>query len=62
MWHLIKLIKRIFCKHKKGEFIRNIYGDEIIFNTPNYSRSVWSCEKCDGVFYSKELNNFEEPN
>ena len=50
---MIAFIKRLFCKHDKLFFIRNVYGDEII--DLGYSRSVWKCEKCGKIIYKGEL-------
>lgn len=41
---MIKLIKRMLCKHKNLKFIRNIYGDEINLTG---GRSWWVCTSCD---------------
>lgn len=56
MKKIIDYIKFLFCKHSKDKFIRNIYGDEIIFGTPNFSRSIWKCNKCNSAFYDSDLN------
>ncbi len=48
-------IATFFCKHSYTIFIRNVYGDEIIFNTPNFSRSVWACDKCHCVGWKQHL-------
>lgn len=37
------------------EFVRNIYGDEII--SWGYKRSVWSCKKCGKVVGMPTLVN-----
>lgn len=50
----MKFIKKLLCIHKY-EFIRNIYGDEIIHL--NYKRSEYKCFKCNKYFYSEYLNN-----
>lgn len=39
----MNIIKRLFCRHEY-EFVRNIYGDEIIH--AGYNRSWWRCKKC----------------
>lgn len=52
---LLEYIKFLFCKHSKDVFIRNIHGDEIIFGTPNYSRSQWGCKKCNSKFFDTDL-------
>lgn len=49
---MIKFIKRIFCKHYKVLFVRNIYGDEI--NALN-CRSIWECAKCGAEVKSQQL-------
>lgn len=35
--------KRLFCKHEY-EFVRNVYGDEIIIW--DWNRSLWACKHC----------------
>lgn len=42
---MIRFVKRLFCPHKKLDFVRNIYGDEII--EYGWKRSIWRCAKCD---------------
>ena len=49
-------IKRLFCKHYKLKFWRNVYGDEI--NALN-CRSVWECENCQKVILSQQLHQPE---
>lgn len=39
----MKFLKRLFCEHDY-EFVRNIYGDEII--EYGWDRSVWRCKHC----------------
>lgn len=41
MKKILEYIKFLFCKHSKDVFVRNIYGDEIIFGTSKFSRSQW---------------------
>jgi len=57
MRKILEYIKFLFCKHSKDVFVRNIYGDEIIFGTPRFSRSQWGCNKCKSLFFDKELHN-----
>ena len=45
-------LKMIFCKHRSLRFVRNIYGDEIIFRCAGRYRSVWVCNRC-GSFRDK---------
>jgi hypothetical protein len=49
---MIRLIKSFFCKHDY-EFIRNLYGDEIIYF--GYKRSMFGCKKCDKLIFKDEL-------
>lgn len=37
------MFKRLFCNHEYN-FLRNIYGDEIIHR--GFKRSIWICNKC----------------
>lgn len=39
----MSIIKCLFCRHEY-EFVRNIYGDEIVH--AGYNRSWWRCKKC----------------
>lgn len=48
----MSLLKKIFCKHNY-RFVRNIYGDEIIYL--GYKRSEWKCSKCDKYKYKDKL-------
>ena len=43
-------IKRLLCKHDY-RLIRVIYGDEVVFDTPNYNRRVYKCNKCEKFYY-----------
>ena len=57
---LKRFINQIFCKHEY-EFVRNIYGDEVI--ATNWNRSEWKCKKCGkhklmSELYNKETGNF----
>lgn len=47
-------LKRLFCRHEL-EFVRNIYGDEIIER--GWKRSLWRCQKCGAVVEKDELHN-----
>lgn len=49
----MKLFKRLFCKHAKQTFVRNIFGDEII--AYGWKRSVWKCEGCGKYVYHDSL-------
>ena len=44
---MLKFIKSLFCKHADAQFVRNIYGDEII--SWGYKRSLWRCPKCGSL-------------
>jgi hypothetical protein len=50
---MLKLIKRLFCRHSESTFVRNIYGDEII--EWGYKRSIWRCKKCGALHGKSEL-------
>lgn len=45
-------LKRLFCRHSSIEFVRNIYGDEII--ECGYKRSLWKCTHCGAVVLEKD--------
>lgn len=49
---MFKFIKQLFCKHNY-EWVRNIYGDEII--DAGYHRSVWKCSKCGNIKYEEHM-------
>lgn len=53
---IFTLIKRLFCKHYKVIFWRNVYGDEI--NALN-CRSVWECANCKAIVKSPYLHHSE---
>jgi len=40
-------LKKIFCRHKKQTFVRNVYGDEIIAFC--WYRSLWRCDRCQKI-------------
>jgi hypothetical protein len=44
----MNILKQLFCKHDY-QFIRNIYGDEIIWR--GWKRSEWRCSKCGRIKY-----------
>jgi hypothetical protein len=54
-----RLFRELFCQHK-WEWLRNIYGDEIIHR--GYHRSVWTCSKCGAWTTRKELYREGGPN
>lgn len=39
----MNFLQRLFCRHN-FEFVRNLYGDQII--GWGYKRSVWKCSHC----------------
>lgn len=57
--HMKTWLKRLLCKHKSLNWIRNIYGDEIILR--GYKRSAWRCEHCDKIFYKNKLESQQPP-
>lgn len=50
---MIEFIKRLLCKCKEKEFVRNISGDEI--NHRNGARSEWKCLCCGALYYQAKL-------
>lgn len=57
---MLAFFKRLFCKHYKVTFVRNIYGDEII--EWGWKRSLWKCEKCGALVPADHLHHFGETN
>ena len=56
---MIRCFKQLLCTHTEDrEFIRNIYGDEII--SCGYKRSIWRCVQCDKVIYASDLHTEDE--
>ena len=53
-----KFFSRMFCRHYKVIFCRNIYGDEI--NHRNGMRSLWQCAKCGAIVLSEHLHHTGE--
>lgn len=57
----MKIVRRIFCKHKNLNFVRNICGDEINHaSLKHIYRSIWVCEDCGEIIYKGELYEGEE--
>lgn len=56
---MYNLIKRLMCKHKSIEFIRNVYGDEInvLSSDRMIVRSIWKCKNCGKIIYKGRLND-----
>jgi ribosomal protein L37AE/L43A len=50
----MRFLKRLFCRHDL-EFVRNIYGDEIIER--GWKRSLWKCKTCGAVVAKDELHS-----
>ena len=42
----MKFLKRLLCRHS-FEFVRNIYGDEVIER--GWKRAIWRCKHCGCV-------------
>lgn len=55
---MIAFIKRLFCKHYKLTFVRNIYGDEII--AFGWKRSLWKCHHCGALVPGDYLHHSEQ--
>lgn len=50
------MLRKILCKHKDIEFIRNVYGDEINqLSGKNIVRSIWKCKNCGKIIYKGDL-------
>lgn len=47
--------KKLFCGHSVLEFVRNIYGDEIIAR--GWKRSIWRCGKCGATVAKDDLHS-----
>ena len=54
----MRFFKRLFCQHEL-EFVRNIYGDEIIER--GWKRSIWRCRKC-GKTVMQDALHADAPN
>lgn len=50
----MRVLKRLFCRHE-FEFVRNIYGDEIIER--GWKRSIWRCKHCGKTVERDELHD-----
>lgn len=50
----MKFLKRLLCRHRL-EFVRNIYGDEIIDR--GGKRSLWRCARCGKTSVRDELQD-----
>jgi ribosomal protein L37AE/L43A len=50
----MSILKRLFCGHNL-EFVRNIYGDEIIER--GWKRSLWRCSKCGAMVAKDALHS-----
>lgn len=50
------MLKWLQCLRRghRPEFVRNVYGDEII--ELNYTRSIWRCAHCRRVSWRPELH------
>lgn len=55
--HLIWIVKYLLCSHSRRRFLRNIYGDEIIWVSPinKTYRSWWVCKNCGGLIGDENL-------
>jgi hypothetical protein len=51
-------VKKFFCRHSY-EFVRNVYGDEIM--SLGWKRSVWRCSKCSNIEYRDNLHDVTPP-
>ncbi len=46
-------LRNLFCRHSNLDFVRNIYGDEII--ELGNKRSQWKCRNCGSTVYRDNL-------
>jgi hypothetical protein len=44
---MLTFIRRLFCRHYRVEFVRNLYGDQI--NDWGGKRSAWCCTSCGAM-------------
>lgn len=51
---MFAFIKRLLCKHEDRQFVRNLYGDQII--QAGYKRSEWRCCRCGSWVFENELH------
>lgn len=49
----LAFIRRLFCRHREFDFVRNIYGDEI--NLCGGKRSLWRCKGCGSAVLHADL-------
>lgn len=50
---MMRLIRKLFCRHKEQTFVRNIYAEEIIRS--GYKRSKWKCNNCGKYLLHSDL-------
>lgn len=52
---VVALLRRILGLHQHDyRFIRNIYGDEVVYS--GWNRSRWMCRYCNKLKYSPSLH------
>lgn len=51
----MNFLKRLFCRHRNLQFVRNISGDEI--NDRGGARSLWRCADCQAVVSRDDFNH-----
>jgi len=50
----MSFIKRLFCKHEKTTFVKNLGGDGAEYYN---AQSIWKCDKCSKTLYLNYRNN-----
>jgi hypothetical protein len=55
MTTFMALLKRLFCRHRSLQFVRNIHGDEI--REHGWARSLWRCADCQAVVSRDDFNH-----
>lgn len=52
---MFDFIKRLLCNHSDLTFVRNLYGDQIIW--AGYKRSEWKCQRCGAWVLKSALHD-----
>ena len=53
--NIYAFIRRLLCGHTKTTFVRNIWGDEVLYG--GGKRSAWRCDSCGDIVYRNELHH-----
>ena len=55
---MLTFLKRLFCRHRRRNWLYNFHGDQIIAN--GYNRTGYSCCDCGKFLLGKELVTREQ--